>query len=67
MVERDELELLVLGFGLIERFFQVCGRALIVLQALSCIQEPFLFVKRHAVIQPHNAARRSELAYRSRR
>ena len=33
---------------------------------LSRIQEPFLFVKRHAVIQIHEAARRSELAYRSR-
>ena len=30
---------------------------------LSCIQEPFLFVNRHAVIQMHTAARRSELAY----
>ena len=58
MVERDELELLVLGFGLIERFFQVIGRVLIVLQApLSRIQEPFLFVKRHVVIQHHVAAR----------
>ena len=33
---------------------------------LSRIQEPFLFVKRHAGIQLHVAARRSELAYRSR-
>ena len=33
---------------------------------LSCIQEPFLFVNRHAVIQIHSAARRFELAYRSR-
>ena len=33
---------------------------------LSRIQEPFLFVNRHAVIQHHVAARRSELAYRSR-
>ena len=33
---------------------------------LSRIQEPFLFVNRHAVIQMHVAARRSELAYRSR-
>ena len=32
---------------------------------LSRIQEPFLFVKRHAVIQTHIATRRSELAYRS--
>ena len=32
---------------------------------LSRIQEPFLFVKRHAVIQSTVAARRSELAYRS--
>ena len=32
---------------------------------LSRIQEPFLFVKRHAGIQHHVAARRSELAYRS--
>ena len=33
---------------------------------LSRIQEPFLFVKRHASIQIHWAARISELAYRSR-
>ena len=33
---------------------------------LSRVQEPFLFVKRHAGIQMHVAARRSELAYRSR-
>ena len=33
---------------------------------LSRIQEPFLFVNRHAGIEMHVAARRSELAYRSR-
>ena len=33
---------------------------------LSRIQEPFLFVNPHAGIQLHVAARRSELAYRSR-
>ena len=35
-------------------------------ELLSRIQEPFLFVKRHAGIQIHIAARRYELAYRSR-
>ena len=36
------------------------------LQATARMQELFLFVKSHAVLQPHVAARRSELAYRSR-
>jgi hypothetical protein len=34
------------------------------LQATACMHDPFLFVKRHAVIQTKFAARRSELAYR---
>ena len=34
------------------------------LQATARMHDPFLFVKRHAVIQTKFAARRSELAYR---
>jgi hypothetical protein len=36
-------------------------------KVLLRIQEPFLFVKRHAVIHVHFAARRFELAYLRRR